>query len=127
VIEHSNVERLVITRTKVTASDPTKMRVEVCQQAEHSVTHCPCGKPARRKFCSNACRQAAYRNSAAHTDNLKRLRDARRARRADYYQRRNRSRALAPVRGYSGPIADGVPRLGALKLENYLGEKRLHA
>jgi CDGSH-type Zn-finger protein len=100
---------------------------EVCQHAEHSVTLCPCGKLARRTFCSGACRQAAYRKSTAHTDNLKRLRDARRARRADYYQRRNRSRALAPVRSYSGPVADGVPGLGALKLENYLGEKTLHA
>lgn len=95
--------------------------------AENSVTLCPCGKPARRKFCSNACRQAAYRKSTAHTDNLKRLCDGRKARRIDYYQRRNRSRALSPVRGYSGPVADGVPRLGDLKLENYLGEKALRA
>jgi CDGSH-type Zn-finger protein len=99
---------------------------DVSQHAEHSVTLCPCGKPAKKKFCCGACRQKAHRNSPAHTDNLNRLRNARRARRADYYQRRNRSRALATVRGYSGPVADGVPRLGALKLENYLGEKALH-
>jgi hypothetical protein len=101
----------------------TVAALEVCQQAEHSVTLCPCGKPARRKFCSNACRQAAYRISTAHTDNLKRLRDARRARRADYYQRRNRYKALSPLRGYSGPTVSGVPRLGALKLKNYMGEQ----
>lgn len=105
------------------SNSATAATPDVSQQAEHSVTLCPCGKPARRKFCSSACRQAAYRNSPAHTDNLKRLRDARRARRADHYQRRNRSRALAPVRGYSGPVPDGVPRLGDLNLKNYLGEK----
>jgi hypothetical protein len=116
-----------MTQLQMSATSPTAAAPDVCQHAEHSVTLCPCGKPARRRFCSSACRQAAYRKSAAHTDNLKRLRDARRARRADYYQRRNRSRALAPVRGYSGPVADGVPRLGALKLENYLREKTPHA
>jgi hypothetical protein len=101
----------------------TVATLDVCQHAENSVTLCPCGKPARRKFCSSACRQAAYRKSAAHLANLKRLRDARTARRADHYQRCNRSRALSPLRGYSGPVPDGVPRLGDLNLKNYLGEK----
>jgi hypothetical protein len=101
----------------------TDASLDVCQHTKHSVTLCPCGKPARKKFCSNACRQAAYRTSAAHVANLKRLRDARIARRADHYQRRNRGRALSPVRGYSGPVADGVPRLGDLNLKNYLGGK----
>jgi CDGSH-type Zn-finger protein len=97
--------------------------LDVCQHAENSVTLCFCGKPARKKFCSNACRQAAYRTSEAHIASLKRLRDARTARRADHYQRRNRDRALNSVRGYSGPVADGVPRLGDLNLKNYLGKK----
>ncbi len=101
----------------------TTTTLDVCQHAEDSVTLCPCGKPARKKFCSSTCRQAAYRTSAAHIASLKRLRDARTARRADHYQRRNRDRALNSVRGYSGPVADGVPRRGDLNLKNYLGAK----
>ncbi len=101
----------------------TAITLDVCQHAENSVTLCFCGKPARKKFCSNACRQAAYRTSAAHIASLKRLRDARTARRADHYQRRNRDRALNSVRGYSGPVADGVPRLGDLNLKHYIGAK----
>jgi hypothetical protein len=97
--------------------------VDVSQQAKRAVTLCLCGNPARRKFCSSACRQAAYRTSAAHVDNLKRLREARKARRDDYYRRRNRDKALTSVRGYSGPAVSGVPRLGGLKLENYLKER----
>jgi CDGSH-type Zn-finger protein len=96
--------------------------LDVCQHAEDSVTLCPCGKPARKKFCSSTCRQAEYRTSAAHIASLKRLRDARTARRADHYQRRNRDRSLNSVRGYSGPVADGVPRRGDLNLKNYLGK-----
>lgn len=114
-------------------TSPTAATPDVCQCAEHSVTLCPCGKPARRKFCSNACRQAAYRNSAAHTDNLKRLRDARRARKHDYivlknasYKRLNAYRGFTPQTGiYGGPAASGVPsvRIGDLDLNYYLTGK----
>jgi CDGSH-type Zn-finger protein len=105
----------------------TVASLDVCQHAENSVTLCPCGNPAKKKYCSDACRQKAYRTSAAFLANKKRWENARTARRVDHYQRRNRSRALSPVRGYSGPVADGVPRLGDLNLKNYLGEKTLRA
>jgi CDGSH-type Zn-finger protein len=105
---------------------------EVRQHAKHSVTLCPCGKPARRTFCSSACRQAAYRKSTAHAGNLKRLRDAREARKRDYiaqknacYKRLNAHRGFTEQTGiYGGPAASGVPsvRLGDLDLNYYLTE-----
>ena len=101
----------------------TAQTLDVCQHAENSVTLCNCGKAAKKKYCSDACRQKAYRTSAAFLANKKRWEDARMARRADHYQRRNRSRALSPLHGYSGPVAGGVPRLGDLNLKNYLDEK----
>jgi CDGSH-type Zn-finger protein len=101
----------------------TVASLDVCQHAENSVTLCPCGKAAKKKYCSDACRQKAYRTSAAFLANKKRWEDARMARRADHYQRRNRSRALSPLHGYSGPVVDGVPRLGDLNLKNYLDGK----
>lgn len=75
----------------------TAQTLDVCQHAEDSVTLCDCGKAAKKKYCSGACRQKAYRTSAAFLANKKRWEDARMARRADHYQRRNRSRALRPV------------------------------
>lgn len=106
--------------------------LDVCQHAENSVTLCPCGKPAKKKFCCGACRQAAYRKSTAHTDNLKRLRDARTARKNDYialknasYKRLNAHRGFTQQTGiYGGPAASGVPsvRIGDLDLNDYLPE-----
>ncbi len=111
----------------------TVASLEVCQQPEHSVTLCPCGKPARRKFCSNACRQAAHRSGDAHAANLKRLRDAREARRAAYKalknkydERRNLYRTFTPQTGvYGGTTPSGVPsvRIGDLDLKDFLAEK----
>ena len=94
------------------------MTIEVCLTTENSVTLCICGKPARKKFCSSACRQAAYRNGASYAASLKRLRDGRLARRYDHYHRRNKYKALNVI--YSGPIAGGVPRIGDLDLKKYL-------
>jgi len=98
---------------------------EPCLHDKPSVTPCAhigCTNPAKKngKFCSNGCRQAAYRTSPAHLKNLKRFKNARLKRRADYYQRTNRARALSSVRGYGGPITSGVPVLGTLNLRNYL-------
>jgi hypothetical protein len=98
--------------------------VEVRQLPKDSVTQktCPCGKPAKKKFCCSACRQAAYRTSPAHVDNLKRLRNARAARKADHYRRKHQYQAISTVRGYGGPIPSGVPRIGDLNLNNYTKE-----
>ena len=97
----------------------------VSPQAKDSVTHLceECGTvPARLRFCSNKCRQAAYRKSPAHKAQLKKLVDARKRRRENHYAHTNRARALGSFRGYSGPTTPGVPRLGDLKLSNYLLE-----
>jgi hypothetical protein len=95
--------------------------VEVCQPTKDSVTRktCPCGKPAKKKFCCSACRQAAYRTSPAHVDILKRLRDARVARKADHYRRKHQYQAISTVRGFGGPIPSGVPKISDLNLNNY--------
>jgi hypothetical protein len=87
--------------------------VEVRQLPKDSVTQktCPCGKPAKKKFCCSAC-----------VDNLKRLRNARAARKADHYRRKHQYQAISTVRGYGGPIPSGVPRIGDLNLNNYTKE-----
>jgi hypothetical protein len=79
-----------------------------------SVTICvACGaNPARRKFCSNACRQSAYRKSAAHTACLKRDKDWRSSRRRAWQATRVRNCAINPLVQFSGPSNDSVPRLG---------------
>jgi hypothetical protein len=71
------------------------------------------------KFCRGACRQAAYRKSPAHARSLKRLADARTLRRRTWEQRKARDKALGTFRGYGGPEATGVPRLGMLDLKNF--------
>jgi len=110
----------------------TVASLDVCQHAENSVALCPCGKAAKKKYCSDACRQKAYRTGAAHVANLKRLRDARRARKNDYialknasYKRLNAHRGFTQQTGiYGGPVASGVPsvRIGDLDLNDYLPE-----
>jgi CDGSH-type Zn-finger protein len=94
------------------------MALDVSLATESSVTLCFCSKPAKKKFCSSACRQAAYRASESYAANLKRLQNGRLARRQDQYRRRNKYRALNVI--YSGPFAGGVPRIGDLDLRNYL-------
>jgi hypothetical protein len=112
---------------------PIATKPDVCPPEKQGVTLCPCGQPARRRFCSNACRQAAHRSSDAHATNLKRLRDARAARRAAYEllkngydARRNVYRSFTTTTGiFGGPTPSGVPsvRIGDLDLKDYLTEK----
>src|SRR5713226_5781691 len=66
------------------------------------------GKPlegtVRQRFCDDRCRIAAFRSKQ---------KEARKRRREDHYQRKNRARALGSFRAtYGGPITPGVPRLG---------------
>jgi hypothetical protein len=88
--------------------------LEVCPDEKDSVTLCAeCGvKPAIRKFCSNACRQAAYRKSPAHAACLRRDKDWRKARRRAWRRERLRFCAINPLVQFSGPSNDVVPRLG---------------
>jgi len=61
----------------------------------------------RKKFCNDEHRMLYHAN---------RLKVARRARRAEYYQRRDRYRSFGFDGRYGGPIAGGVPYLGSLTL-----------
>jgi hypothetical protein len=72
-----------------------------------------CGiKPAKRQFCSGACRQTAYRKGAAHAECLKRDRNWRAARRVAHFTAINRDRSIGAFLVYSGPVNTNVPRLG---------------
>jgi hypothetical protein len=105
---------------------------------------CPCGQPAKRMYCSGACRQKAYRTSEAHIAQLARLRGARAARRKDYEPLRsdflekydaylkslNRYRAISPLgqyagQDYGGAFKPSVPRLGNIKLGPYMRTEKL--
>jgi hypothetical protein len=105
----------------------TATKLEVCHHAESSVTLCSCGKPARQKFCCGACRQEAYRTSPAFLANKKRWENARIARRAEWESRRHRDKHLTFDGLHGGNRVAGVPRLGDLKLKNYLEAKAPHA
>jgi hypothetical protein len=99
-----------------------QLEAVVCVSEKDGVTLCEhCGEGAASgRFCSNKCRQAAYRKSSpAYRAYLKRLKEARKQRRADHYQRKNRARALGTFRGYGGPLTPGLPKIGSLELKNY--------
>lgn len=106
----------------------------VCHRVGCSVTL----KNPFSKFCSSACRQAAYRKGSTHTTRLEVLRTARKLRRAEWSSRRYRdSYANAgntagnwnlemgkegPLpRQTAGPIPAGVPRRAShLDLEPFI-------
>lgn len=107
-----------------TSMQPQAVAV-VCQVAKDSVTHlcAECGlAPARNRFCSGKCRQAAYRKSPAHAAHLEKLKAARKRRRKAWQTEISRARSFgigANNLRYGGPRPDGVPQLGQLKLKNY--------
>lgn len=76
----------------------------------------------RQKFCTNVCRQRAYRKSPAHRAQLDGVRNQRRNRRAAWHVRKNRHKYLSFDGRYSGPLANGVPSLGMLDLKNFSKE-----
>ena len=85
-----------------------------CPQDKLSVTLCQhCGlNPARRRFCSSACRQAAYRKSPAHDANLDRQKKLRRERRSRWTNERRRSMSMTFDSRSSGSLNTNIPRLG---------------
>jgi hypothetical protein len=91
--------------------------VELRQCAECGVT-----RVSRQgaKFCCSACRQAAYRKSLAHLNNLARHSAARLNRRVMWRKRRLRDKAAGNFLHISGPDAVGVPRLGDLDMKQHL-------
>lgn len=96
------------------ANSPT---LGVSLPEKHSVTLCEnCGvNPARSKFCSGACRQAAHRRSPAYAAHLLTLKLRRKKRRENHYRDKYGARSLGP-NGWSGPVASWVPALGSTQL-----------
>jgi hypothetical protein len=89
----------------------------VCPDAKDGVTQCQregCTNPAKKKFCSSACRQAAYRNSEAHKATLAKSRDWRLRRRNAYFALQRRDKALTPYFTPSGPSSTQVFQRGGL-------------
>src|SRR5438876_5424107 len=67
----------------------------------------------QRSFCSDACRQVAYRKSPAHRKCLDGLRNQRLNRRNTQVRRKNRDKAFY-LDCYSGHVVDSVPSVGSL-------------
>jgi hypothetical protein len=89
----------------------------VYPDAKDGVTQCQregCTNPAKKRFCSSACRQAAYRNSEAHKAALAKNRDWRLSRRNAYFALQRRDKTLTPYFTPSGPPSSQVFRRGAL-------------
>ncbi len=75
----------------------------------------------QRSFCSDACRQTAYRKSPAHRACLDGLKNQRMNRRNAQTRRKNRDKAFY-LDCYSGPTVDGVPSVGMLNLKQFSKE-----
>ena len=90
--------------------------VMVSPDPKDGVTHrCQregCANAAKKKFCSSACRQAAYRNSEAHMAILASDRQWRIRRRKQYYGIKYQSKTLTPYFTPSGPSSRDLGRLG---------------
>ena len=88
----------------------------MCLDEKNGVTLCAeCGtNPAHRKFCSSACRQAAYRKSPAHAAILARERHRRAVRRAAWQARKrlfDNSHVTFDGRVSASRCSNFVPRL----------------
>jgi hypothetical protein len=79
----------------------------------------------RSKFCSSACRQAAYRTGPTHAARLENMCAARKLRRARFEQYKYRASSLHQYRGFGGPVPAGMPpRRGGLDLKPFLREAK---
>lgn len=63
--------------------------------------------PAKDRFCSNKCRQAAYRKSPAYKALLKTKKDQRFERKLKRFRDKYGARSLG-INGWSGPVAGWV-------------------
>ena len=89
----------------------------VCPDAKDGVTQCQregCTNTAKKKFCSSACRQAAYRNSETHKATLAKNKDWLLRRRNAYFALQRRDKALTPYFTPSGPSSTQVFQRGSL-------------
>jgi hypothetical protein len=76
----------------------------------------------QKTFCSDGCRQSAYRKSPAHRKVLDGFKNQRFNRRMAHIKRANAFKYLSFDGRHSGPAAVGVPPLGALDLERFSKE-----
>jgi len=104
---------------------PDVQTLDVCQNAEVGVTLCShCGlRPATKKFCSNVCRQAAYRLSPAHSRWLEKQKSKRLARRNRWVAARFRDKSFTFDGLFGGQMNTTVPRLG--EFEKFAAEHHL--
>jgi hypothetical protein len=96
-----------------TTGTSTTLEVRLPDEPGVTCEHCQTN-PAKSKgrFCSDACRQAAYRLSPAHRKNLDRQKTRRLDRRNRWVNARLRDKHFAFDGLFSGHINDAVPRLG---------------
>ena len=93
----------------------------VCHRSQCGVTL----PNQRSKFCSAACRQAAYRQSPAYATYLATLRIARKMRRETHARQKHRDTSLHQYRGHGGPIPAGLAaRFGDLNLRPFKAQAR---
>ena len=104
---------------------PDVQTLDVCQNAEVGVTLCShCGlRPAAKKFCSNVCRQAAYRLSPAHRRCLEKQKSKRLGRRNRWVAARRRGKSFTFDGLSGGQMNMTVPRLG--EFEKFPAEHHL--
>ena len=76
----------------------------------------------QRSFCSDACRQIAYRKSPAHRACLDGLKNQRLNRRNAQTRRKNAFKYFSFDGLHSGPDATGVPSIGMLNLKQFSKE-----
>lgn len=99
---------------------------EVCPSQNSGVTtlcaHCGIN-PATKKFCSSACRQAAYRLSPAHRKNLDKQKSVRLQRRNRWVAAKTRDKAFGFDGRHGGHVNPNVPSLG--NFEKFSAEAHL--
>jgi hypothetical protein len=96
---------------------------QVSKNVKDSVTVCSCGvefpTQGNKKFCSDACRQKAYRTSSAHAAVKLGKKNQRLNRRWAWVKRRMRDKYLNNLSTLAGAEANGVLPLGMIDLNQF--------
>ena len=102
--------------------------LEPCLIINDGVTFCEHCKvhPAKRKFCSNACRQAAYRLSPAYEGSKAKHRLHSFNRRQRWIAAKTRDKHIVFDGRYGGHEATTVPALRDFERKKYLDWEALH-
>jgi hypothetical protein len=104
VAEAEVLEVRAETKDGVTNRPPNALNPLLC-------LHCQ-ARPARRFYCSGACRQAAYRNSRSHRANLDAQIAFRTWRRNRWNKEKVRDKSLGFDARFAGPERKGIPKIG---------------